>query len=50
MDEYLTALEKEIDFTAEMYKDKILDTVYMGGGTPTTLSYENILNKKSVFL
>lgn len=37
MEEYLTALEKEIDFTAEAYKDKILDTVYIGGGTPTTL-------------
>lgn len=35
--EYLAALEKEIAFTAEIYKDKILDTVYIGGGTPTTL-------------
>lgn len=37
MDDYLAALEKEIEFTAEIYKDKILDTVYIGGGTPTTL-------------
>ncbi len=35
--EYLDALEKEIDFTAEIYKNKILDTIYIGGGTPTTL-------------
>ncbi|MBQ2935771.1 MAG: coproporphyrinogen dehydrogenase HemZ, partial [Lachnospiraceae bacterium] len=42
MDDYLTALEKEIDFTAEMYKDKVLDTVYMGGGTPTTLEAEEL--------
>ncbi len=42
MDEYLTALEKEIDFTAEIYKDKILDTVYIGGGTPTTLEAEEL--------
>lgn len=35
--EYLSALEKEIDFVAQIYKDKILDTVYIGGGTPTTL-------------
>lgn len=37
MEDYLSALEKEIEFTAEIYKDKILDTVYIGGGTPTTL-------------
>ncbi len=42
MDEYLTAIEKEIDFTAEIYKDKILDTVYIGGGTPTTLEAEEL--------
>ena len=42
MDDYLTALEKEIDFTAEMYKDKVLDTVYIGGGTPTTLEAEEL--------
>ena len=35
--EYLEAVEKEITFTAEIYKDKVLDTVYIGGGTPTTL-------------
>ena len=35
--EYLDALEREIDFVAQIYKDKILDTVYIGGGTPTTL-------------
>ena len=37
MSEYLDALEKEIDFTAEIYHDKKLDTIYIGGGTPTTL-------------
>ena len=35
--DYLEALFKEIDFTADMMKDKILDTIYIGGGTPTTL-------------
>lgn len=40
--EYLAALEKEIDFTAKIYKDKILDTVYIGGGTPTTLEAEEL--------
>ncbi|MCI8267893.1 MAG: coproporphyrinogen dehydrogenase HemZ [Lachnospiraceae bacterium] len=37
VDEYLQALFQEIDFVAETYKNKILDTVYIGGGTPTTL-------------
>ena len=37
MDDYLTALEKEMEATAEIMKGKILDTVYIGGGTPTTL-------------
>ncbi len=35
--EYLAALEKEIDFVSSFYRDKILDTIYIGGGTPTTL-------------
>lgn len=36
--QYLTALEREIDAVAELYRDKILDTVYIGGGTPSSLS------------
>ncbi len=35
--EYLQALEKEIDFVAQQYGGKVLDTIYIGGGTPTTL-------------
>ena len=35
--EYLNALEKEIDYVAESHRGKVLDTVYIGGGTPTTL-------------
>lgn len=38
VDAYLDALCKEIAFGAEAYRDKILDTIYIGGGTPTTLS------------
>ena len=38
MDAYLEALCREIRATAKMAKGKILDTVYIGGGTPTTLS------------
>ena len=46
--DYLNALEKEIDFVADFYKDKILDTIYIGGGTPTTLKapeLERLLHK-----
>lgn len=35
--EYLDALEKEIDYAAKSHRGKILDTIYIGGGTPTTL-------------
>ena len=35
---YLDALEQEIDFTANTYTHKKLNTIYVGGGTPTTLS------------
>lgn len=40
--EYLGALFKEIDYIAEAYKDKILDTIYIGGGTPTTLEADEL--------
>ncbi len=42
MDEYLDALFKEIDYTAEAFKHKKLNTVYIGGGTPTSLSAEQL--------
>ncbi len=42
VDAYLDALIKEISFGAEAYKEKILDTIYIGGGTPTTLSPEQM--------
>lgn len=42
VDEYLDALEKEIDFTAETFRDKHLNSIYIGGGTPTTLSPEQL--------
>lgn len=37
VDDYLDALLKELDFIAEAMKDRVLDTIYIGGGTPTTL-------------
>ena len=36
--EYLDALEYEMEETAKLCQGKILDTVYIGGGTPTSLS------------
>lgn len=40
--DYLTALEKEIDAVADMMSKKVLDTVYIGGGTPTTLEADEL--------
>ncbi len=42
VDEYLDCLEKEIRFTAERFKDRHLNTIYIGGGTPTTLEPEQL--------
>ncbi|MBQ9305679.1 coproporphyrinogen dehydrogenase HemZ, partial [Butyrivibrio sp.] len=42
VDDYISCLEKEIDYVAENFKDKTLDTVYIGGGTPTTLEPHQI--------
>ena len=42
MDEYLTALFKEMDYVAETMAGRTLDTVYFGGGTPTSLSAEHL--------
>lgn len=41
-DEYVDALLKEIDATAEHFKGRCPDTVYFGGGTPTTLEPEQL--------
>ena len=40
--EYLDALEREMAETAELMKGQILDTVYIGGGTPTSLEAEEL--------
>ena len=38
MDEYLDAVEREMQFTEERCAGKKANTVYIGGGTPTTLT------------
>lgn len=40
--EYLTALYKELEYIAGRMKHKRLDSVYIGGGTPTTLSSKEL--------
>lgn len=37
VDAYLDALCHEIDFVSKELSDRVLNTVYIGGGTPTTL-------------
>ncbi|MBQ7613468.1 MAG: coproporphyrinogen dehydrogenase HemZ [Butyrivibrio sp.] len=37
VDDYIECVKKEIAYVSEAFKDKTLDTVYIGGGTPTTL-------------
>lgn len=42
MDAYVDSVIKEIDYVAKTFKDKKLNTVYFGGGTPTTLEPEQL--------
>lgn len=39
---YIDALKKEIDFVSERFKNRRLDCIYFGGGTPTTLTAEEL--------
>lgn len=39
---YLTALNREIDFAAERFSEARIDTVYIGGGTPSSLDPRKI--------
>lgn len=39
---YLDALKKELSFIAEQMKGRPLDTIYIGGGTPTTLEADQM--------
>lgn len=42
LDDYLDALEKEMQYTAKACRDKTLTTIYIGGGTPTSLDEEHL--------
>lgn len=55
MPEYLAALRKEMEYVAEApyFTKRVLDTVYIGGGTPTALSadeLEQLLNDVTTIL
>lgn len=42
MDLYLDALFREMEYTSKRMKGRTLDTVYIGGGTPTSLSAHHL--------
>lgn len=42
IEEYIDCVIKELEFVADIYKDKILDSAYIGGGTPTTLEADQL--------
>ena len=42
VDEYIEAVCREIDYVSENFTEKTLDTVYIGGGTPTTLDADQL--------
>ena len=51
IDEYITALNKEISLAGDEFKDRLITSIYFGGGTPSLLTVEqfskifNTLNK-----
>ena len=42
VEDYLEALSKEIRFLGKAYGGRKLNTVYVGGGTPTTLTADQL--------
>ena len=42
VDEYIEALLKEIQLTLEQYPTDVSETIYIGGGTPTSLSAKQL--------
>ncbi len=42
VDEYVDCVIKEMEYVSKKYAHKILDSVYIGGGTPTTLEAEQL--------
>ncbi|MCR5356192.1 MAG: coproporphyrinogen dehydrogenase HemZ [Lachnospiraceae bacterium] len=42
VDDYISGLKKELDLTYEIFKGRSPDSVYIGGGTPTTLAPDKL--------
>ena len=42
VDKYIDCLIREMDYVRKVYQDKVLDTIYIGGGTPTTLEADQL--------
>lgn len=42
VEDYIDCVCKEMDYVAEAYRNKHLDTIYIGGGTPTTLTAQQL--------
>ena len=42
VDDYVDCVIKEMEYVSKKYAHKILDSVYIGGGTPTTLEAEQL--------
>ncbi len=42
VEDYLSALKKELEYCGKLYQGKKLSSVYIGGGTPTTLNAEQL--------
>jgi len=42
VDQYIDCVIREMEYVSRIYGDKVLDTVYIGGGTPTTLESEQL--------
>ena len=41
-DDYLNALKRELDAISGLYKGRAADSIYIGGGTPTTLEADQL--------
>lgn len=48
MEEYITALEKECRAVKDIYSDRKLTSIYVGGGTPTALNEELLSRLMSI--
>lgn len=42
VEQYIDCVCREMEYVAHTYKGKILDSIYIGGGTPTTLSAKQL--------